>query len=98
MNLTQKFNDTFSFLIVRTGATSEMIISDFLPIFNDLINALNSSRNLVNLETEEIKKLFIWMDLFKTKRAADKISLDDEKQLGLDVQFAYDKFTKSLSK
>lgn len=98
MNLTQKFNDTFSFLMVRTGATTEMLISDLLPIFNDLINALYSSKNIVNLDTEEIKKLFTWMELFRNKRAVDKISLDDEKQLGLDVQFAYDKFTKSISK
>ena len=97
MNLTQKFNDTFSFLCVRTG-TSEMLISDLYPLFNDLINALTASKNLVNLETDEIKKLYFWMDVFKSKRAADKIELDDEKQLGLDLQLAYDKFTKSLSK
>lgn len=97
MNLTQKFNDTFSFLCVRTGS-SEMLISEVFPLFNDLISALNASKNLVNLENDEIKKLFLWMDMFKNKRAADKITLDDEKQLGLDLQLAYDKFTKSLSK
>ena len=99
MTLTQKFNDTSSFLYLRTGAlVSEMLVSELLPIFNELISALYASKNFVNIETEEIKKLFNWMELFKTKRAADKISYDDEKQLGLDLQLAYDKFTKSLSK
>ncbi len=98
MHLTQKFNDISSYLYVRTGATSEMLISDLLPILNELINALYSSRNFVNVEIDEIKRLFIWMDNFRNKRAADKISFDDEKQLGLDLQLAYDKFTKSLSK
>jgi hypothetical protein len=97
MNLTQKFNDTNNFLYLRQGAGTEMLISEVLPVLNDLTNALTSSKNVINIDVEEIKRLFNWMDMFRSKKAADKIGFDDEKQLGLDLLLAYEKFSKNLS-
>ena len=98
MNLTQKFNDINSFMYVRSGSSSELLVSEIFPFFNELIGTLNSCQNLLNLEIDEIKKIYIWNDSFKNKRAADKISSDDEKQLQFDIQLAYDKISKVLAK
>jgi hypothetical protein len=83
---------------MRAGLTTELLVSEIFPFFNDLMNFINQSKNIINIESEEIKKLYNWMVLIRSKRAADKISLDDEKQILLDVQIAYDKVTKSLNK
>lgn len=83
---------------MRSEQTTEMLVSDIHPFFNELIGALNSSRNIINVDQEEIRKLYGWMDIIKNKRAADKVNRDDEKQLLLDVQIAYDKVNKLLSK
>lgn len=98
MNLVQKFNDCNSFLYVRSGSESEMLISEIYPFFSELISALVSCQNLLNMDVEEIKKIYQWNDLFKNKRAADRVSADDEKQLQFDIQLAYDKINKLLSK
>lgn len=98
LNLTQKFNDMANFLYMRAGQTTELLVSEIFPFFNDLINFVNQSKNIINIESEEIKKLYDWIVLIRSKRAADKISLDDEKQILLDVQIAYDKVNKSLNK
>lgn len=96
MNLTQRFNDISSYLSLRPGMNCEMLASEIYPFLNDLINSLNAAKNIVNLESEEIQKLFNWMNIIRSKKAADKIFLDDEKQISLDIQIAYDKVHKSL--
>ena len=98
MNLTQKFNDCSSFLYVRLGSNTELLISEIYPIFGELTSALNSCQNLIDTNVEEVKKIYFWNDFFKNKRAADKVSADDEKQLQFDIQLAYDKICKNLSK
>jgi len=76
--------------------TTEMLVSEIYPFLNELINGLYQSKNIISLECDEIQKLFTWMNTIKSKKAADKISLDDEKQISLDIQIAYDKVNKSL--
>jgi hypothetical protein len=83
---------------MRSGQSTELLVSEIFPFFNELMNYVNQSKNIINLDVEEIQKLFYWMNFIKTKRAADKISLDDEKQILLDVNIAYDKVTKLLNK
>lgn len=78
------------------GGESEMMISEIFPFFNELINGLMQAKNIITLESDEIKKLFDWMTIIKSKKAADKINYDDEKQISLDIQIAYDKVNKSL--
>lgn len=97
-NLTQKFNDLANFLYMRSGQTTELMISEIFPFFNELMNCINQCKNLINVECEEIVKLVNWMNVIKGKRAADKINLEDEKQVLLDVQIAYDKVNKLLNK
>ena len=63
---------------------------------NELINYLLQAKNIVNLECDEIKKMFNWMNNFKSKKASDMISREDENQIALDIQIAYDKVNKSL--
>ncbi len=87
-----------NFLYMRAGQTTEMLVSDIFPFFNELMNYLNSCKNIINLDTEEIQKLYQWNNIIRSKRAADKISLDDEKQILLEVQIAYDKVNKLLNK
>jgi hypothetical protein len=53
---------------------------------------------MISIESDEIQKLFNWMNILRSKRAADKISLEDEKQILLDVQIAYDKVNKLFNK
>jgi hypothetical protein len=81
---------------MRSGQTTELLVSDIFPFFNELMNYIQSSKNIINVECEEIQKLYQWNALIRSKRAADKISLEDEKQILLDVQIAYDKVNKSL--
>ena len=76
--------------------TSEMLVSEIYPFMNELINGLHQAKNIISLECDEIQKLFNWMNTIKSKKAADKISLEDEKQISLDIQIAYDKVNKSL--
>lgn len=95
-NLTQKFNDLSNVLYLRGGMTTEMLVSEIYPFLNELINGLYQAKNIINLECDEIQKLFNWMNIIKSKKAADKISLEDEKQISLDIQIAYDKVNKSL--
>jgi hypothetical protein len=95
-NLTQKFNDLSNVLYLRGGMTSEMLVSEIYPFLNELINGLYQAKNIINLDCDEIQKLFNWMNVIKSKKAADKISLEDEKQISLDIQIAYDKVNKSL--
>jgi hypothetical protein len=83
---------------MRAGQTSELMVSEIFPFFNELINCIYQSKNIINIECEEIQKLINWMNSIKNKRAADKINLEDEKQILLDVQIAYDKVNKSLNK
>jgi len=73
-----------------------MLVSEIHPFLNELINGLNQAKNIINLECDEIQKLFNWMNNIRSKKAADKISLEDEKQISLDIQIAYDKVNKSL--
>lgn len=83
---------------MRTGQTSELLVSEIFTFFNELITSINQCKNIISLEIEEIQKLFNWIHIIKSKRAADKISLEDEKQILLDVQIAYDKVNKLLNK
>jgi len=94
--LTQKFNDLSNVLFLRGGITTEMLVSELYTYMNELINGLNQAKNIISLECDEIQKLFNWMNMIKSKKAADKISLEDEKQISLDIQIAYDKVNKSL--
>ncbi len=96
--LTQKFNDIANFLYMRTGQTAELLVSEIFSFFNELINCISQCKNIISLECEEIQKLLNWMSVIRNKRAADKISLEDEKQILLDVQIAYDKVNKLLNK
>jgi hypothetical protein len=83
---------------MRTGQTTELLISEIFPFFNELMSCINQSKSIINIECEEIQKLITWMSIIRNKRAADKISMEDEKQILLDVQIAYDKVNKSLNK
>lgn len=83
---------------MRTGQTTELMISEIFPFFNELMSCINQSKSIINIECEEIQKLVSWMSIIRNKRAADKISMEDEKQILLDVQIAYDKVNKSLNK
>jgi hypothetical protein len=83
---------------MRTGQTTELMISEIFPFFNELMTCINQSKHIINIECEEIQKLLQWMNVIKSKRAADKINNEDEKQILLDVQIAYDKVNKSLNK
>lgn len=87
-----------NFLYMRTGQTTELMISEIFPFFNELMSCINQSKSIINIECEEIQKLVSWMSIIRNKRAADKISMEDEKQILLDVQIAYDKVNKSLNK
>jgi hypothetical protein len=83
---------------MRAGQTTELIVSEIFTFFNELINCINQCKNIISIECEEIQKLLNWMNIIRNKRAADKISLEDEKQILLDVQIAYDKVNKLLNK
>lgn len=83
---------------MRAGQTQELLISDIILLFTELVNCIFQAKNIINIEWEEIQKLLNWMSSFKNKKAADKILSDDEKQILLDVQIAYDKVNKSLNK
>jgi hypothetical protein len=83
---------------MRTGQTTELMISEIFPFFNELMTCINQSKHIINIECEEIQKLLQWMNVIRSKRAADKINGEDEKQILLDVQIAYDKVNKSLNK
>jgi hypothetical protein len=87
-----------NFLYMRSGQTTELLVSEIFTFFNELINCVNQCKNIIQIECEEIQKLFQWMNLIRSKRAADKISLEDEKQILLDVQISYDKVNKLLNK
>lgn len=83
---------------MRAGQTSELIVSEIILFFNELMSCVLSAKNIINIECEEIQKLSNWIGIIKSKRANDKISFDDEKQILLDVQIAYDKVNKLLNK
>jgi hypothetical protein len=83
---------------MRTGASTELLVSEIFTFFNELINCVSQCKNIIPIDCEEIQKLLGWMNMIKSKRAADKISLEDEKQVLLDVQIAYDKVNKLLNK
>ena len=44
----------------KDNTTSEMIVSDVYPYFNDLLGAVSEARNIVSNDWEEIQKLFNW--------------------------------------
>jgi len=83
---------------MRAGQSTELIVSEIFSFFNELINCINQCKNIISIECEEIQKLLNWMNIIRTKRAADKITIEDEKQILLDVQIAYDKVNKLLNK
>lgn len=83
---------------MRAGQSTELLVSEIFTFFNELINCITQCKNIISTEYEEIQKLFNWMNILRTKRAADKITLEDEKQILLDVQIAYDKVNKLLNK
>jgi len=85
-----------NFLCLREGQQSDMLVKEIHPYMNELINYLYQAKNIVNLECDEIKKMFNWMNFMKSKKASDMISREDENQIGLDIQIAYDKVNKSL--
>jgi hypothetical protein len=76
----------------------EMTVSDILIYFNDLCYIISQCKNVLNNELDEIKRLFNWNNMLKSKKAIDKISFEDEKQLKFDINQAYDKVTKLLNK
>lgn len=75
-----------------------MLIGEFFQSLNDLICSLHSCQNVIDIEAEEIKKIYGWNDNFKIKRAADKLSKEEEKQLRFDIQLAYSRISKLLNK
>jgi hypothetical protein len=83
---------------MRAGQSTELIVSEIFSFFNELINCINQCKNIISIECEEIQKLLNWMNVIRNKRAADKITIEDEKQILLDVQIAYDKVNKLLNK
>ena len=83
---------------MRAGQSTELIVSEIFSFFNELINCINQCKNIISIECEEIQKLLNWMNTIRNKRAADKITIEDEKQILLDVQIAYDKVNKLLNK
>lgn len=78
--------------------TIEMTVSDISIYFNDLCYIITQCKNVLNNEQDEIRRLFIWNNTLKGKKAIDKISFEDEKQLKFDITQAYDKVTKLLNK
>jgi glutathionyl-hydroquinone reductase len=85
-----------NFLCLREGQETDMMIKEIHPYMNELINYLIQAKNIVNLESDEIKKMFNWMNFMKSKKASDVFSREEENQIGLDIQIAYDKVNKSL--
>lgn len=75
---------------------TDMLVKEIHPYMNELINYLMQAKNIVNLECDEIKKMFNWMNFLKSKKASDAISREDENQIALDIQIAYDRVNKSL--
>lgn len=97
--LTQKFNDVYNLFAIRSGQSStEMTVSDISLYFNDLCYLVLECKNVVNNEMDEIQRLFKWNNFLKSKKAYDKISAEDEKQIGHDINIAYDKIIKLLDK
>ncbi len=44
----------------KDNTTTEMLISEVYPYFNELMSAIIEAKNIINNDTEEIKKLFNW--------------------------------------
>lgn len=85
-----------NFLCLREGQQTDMLVREIHPYMNELITYLNQAKNIINLDSDEIKKMFNWMNFLKSKKASDMISREDENQIALDIQIAYDKVNKSL--
>jgi glutathionyl-hydroquinone reductase len=85
-----------NFLCLREGQQADMLVKEIHPYMNELITYLNQAKNIINLDSDEIKKMFNWMNFLKSKKASDMISREDENQIALDIQIAYDKVNKSL--
>lgn len=96
-NLTQKFNDISSMLTMNISNENQGVISDFYQYSSDFDSALYECRNLIPLDEPSIKKAIEWNSKIKNRNANDILTLDEEKQMSLDIQKAYDSFNRIIN-
>jgi hypothetical protein len=96
-SIIQVFNDISNTLIIAQSNQNTMIVSDINGLFNELASLLQKVRNIINLEHPDIKKLLDFNLKLRSRKAADKIEDDEQKQIESDVKIAFQTFNKMLS-
>ena len=97
LDLNQRFNDVSNVFSLKVD-TGNLMIGDFLPIYSDLISALNKCKSLFPANLPDVMKLFEWYNIIKSRKAADFITNEEEQQIKLDVNVAYETINRILSK
>lgn len=97
MELNQRFNDTSNIFNLRYGQEGQIMIGDITQIYSDLINCINKCKSLIPPNLPDVKKLMDWYAIIKSRKAADFISVEEEQQIKLDINVAYETINRILS-
>lgn len=97
MELIQRFNDLSSMFFMRTGAEGQIMIGDITQIYSDLINSMNKCKSLIPPNLSDVNKLYDWYNIIKSRKAADFITTEEEQQIKLDVNVAYETINRILN-
>ena len=93
----QVFNDISNTFFIAQSNQNTMIVSEINGLFNELSSLLQKVRNIINLENPDIKKLLDFNIKLRSRKAADKIEDDEQKQIESDVKIGFQTFNKMLS-
>ena len=96
-SIIQIFNDISNTFYIAQSNQNPMIVSDINGLFNELYSLLQKVRNIINLENPDIKKLLDFNLKLRSRKAADKIEDDEQKQIESDVKIGFQTFNKMLS-
>ena len=98
MDLNQRFNDISNMFNLRYGGDQgQLIIGDITQIYSDLIICLQKCKGLIPNNLPDVQKLMNWYNIIKSRKAADVITDEEEKQIKLDINVAYETIQRILN-
>ena len=73
-------------------------VADVVPIYLELCNALETLKNFINLQNEDISKVRLcYLNLKNNRKAADILSDEEKKQMKIDLSVASSTVNKQLN-
>lgn len=97
MELAQRFSDISNLFFLKPDPSVCVMIGDITPLFSDLVNCLNKCSSIFPPNIPDIMKVFQWFNVIKSRKAAEFLTREEEEQIKLDLNVAYETIQKYLN-